>query len=114
MNQFVLLKCSTNCKTQNLEVKVVNATCLVHMLELRHETHLFIDRFFTRKVAEYEFKEVFAASFLISSELVFFRNDIFNRAPISRLQLSVVSEENVTGSYATNPFNFEDFDLSTM
>ena len=115
MNQFVFLKSPTNCRRQILEVKVVNATCLVHMLELRHETHLSIDRALTRKVAEHEFKEIVAASFLISSgNSVCFRDDIFNRAPKSRLQLSMVPEKNFTGSYATNPFNSEDFDLSTI
>ena len=43
VNQFVCLKKSTtNCKPQNFGVKFVNATCLVHMLELRHKTHLSI------------------------------------------------------------------------
>ena len=93
----------------------MNATCLDHMLELRNqcsprshaETHSSIDRAFTRKVAKYEFKEVVVASFFISSGTSnHFRDKNFNRASISRLQLSFVPEENFTGSYATNCSQF--------
>ena len=89
----------------------MNATCLVHMLELRRKTHLSIDRAITRKVAKYEFKEVVAASFLISSGTsVCFRDQIFNRTPISHLHLSMVPEESFARNFATISFTVENFE----
>ena len=97
MNQLALVENSTNCKSHSFGVKFVIATCLDRMLELRYKNILSIDRALTRKVTEHYFKEVVAASLLISSGTsVYFRDEIFNRAPINRLQLSIVTDENFT------------------
>ena len=96
-------------------LKILSATLFVHMLELRSETHLSIERALTKKAATYDWQDSPITSFLITTgTIVYFQDDVFNRAPISKLVLVMVPEQKITGSYKANPFHFDDNDLSSV
>ena len=85
------------------------------MLELRSESFFSIEKAFLKKAAQYDYKDVIAKTFLISEGTsIYYKDDVFDRAPISRLVFAKVPEENFTGDYKTNPFQFQDFDLGSV
>ena len=45
---------------------------------------------------------------------MYFQDVVFNRAPICKLVLVMVPEQNFTVSYKANPFHFDDNDLSSV
>ena len=45
---------------------------------------------------------------------MYYRDDIFNRAPISRLVLFLVPETSFSGNFETNPFHFQQMDLESV
>ena len=54
-------------------------------------------------------------SFLISTGVtMYYRYDIFNRAPISRLVMFMVPETRFGGKFETNSFHFQQMDLETV
>lgn len=115
LDQFVLLKTNEKCVPRNHSIKISSAFLTVHMLELRNETFRSIEKGLLLKAAQFDYRENLIYSFLISEGTsIYFKDDLFNRAPVSRLIFAMVPEENFTGSYTTNPFNFEDFDLDTV
>ena len=68
-----------------------------------------------KEAAHYDFREIVSKSFLISSGVTtYYRDDIFNRAPISRLVLFMVPETSFSGNFETNPFHFRLLDLETI
>ena len=69
----------------------------------------------SKKAAHYDFREIVPKSFLISSGVtMYYRDDIFNRAPISRLVMFMVPETSFSGNFETNPFHFRLMDLETV
>ena len=45
---------------------------------------------------------------------MYYRDDLFNRAPISRLVLVLVPETSFSGNFETFPFHFQQMDLETV
>ena len=84
------------------------------MLELRSESFLSIEKALLKKAAQYDYKDVIAKTFLISEGTsIYYKDDVFDRAPISRLVFAMVPEKYFTG-YKLNPFHFQDFDLGSV
>ena len=99
----------------NFTLQITNATLHVQKIELKNETFLSIEKALLQKPAAFDFREVVPKSFLISDGVtLYFKDDLFNRAPISRLVLAMVSETSFSGSLDSNPFNFQQFDLETV
>ena len=112
---FLLLQPEGAVDAKNYTIKVLSASLFVHMLELRTETFLSIERALSKKAAQYDWREDVMVSFVITSGTsIYFRDDIFNRAPVSHLIMLMVPEKSFTGSYHTNPFHFSDFALDTI
>ena len=60
-------------------------------------------------------KDVIAKTFLESEGTsIYYKDDVFDRAPISRLVFAMVPEKNFTSDYKTNPFHVQDFDLASV
>ena len=69
----------------------------------------------SEKAAHYDFREIVLKSFLISSGVtMYYGDDIFNRAPISRLVMFLVPETSFSGNFKTNLFHFQLMDLETV
>ena len=99
----------------NYGLKIASARLNVRMIELRSDSFVSIERGLSKKAAQYDFRETLPKSFLIASGTsVYCRDDIFNRAPISRLVVAMVPESSFTGSYTTNPFHFSKHDLGSV
>ena len=116
INQFVLLHNNISSKSVgNYSLQIVSDSLSVHMLELRSESFLSIEKALLKKAAQYDYKDVIAKTFLISEGTsIYYTDDVFDRAPISRLVFAMVPEKNFTGDYKTNPFHFQDFDLGSV
>ena len=115
-DQFVMIhdEASKNSKG-DFSLQIVSASLLVHKLELKNETYLTIERMLSKKAAHYDFRETVPKSFLISSGVtMYYRDDIFNRAPISRLVLFMVPETSFSGNFVTNPFHFQQMGLEVV
>ena len=114
-DQFVLLQPDEALAAKDFSIKINSASLYVHMLELRNQSFLSIEKGLTKRAAVYEFKETLPKSFLISDGTsVFYKDDIFSRAPVNRITLAMVPEDGFTGNYDTNPFDFTDFNLDTV
>ena len=88
---------------------------IVHKLEPKNKMFRGLVRVFTRKAAQYDFREVVAKSFPISDGVTLhYKNDIFSRAPISRLVLHMIPETSFSESYGTNQFHFQRLVLDTV
>ena len=83
-DQFVLIHPNSVKDSQGeFSLQILNASLLVHKLELKNETYLTIERMLSKKAAHYDFQERVPKSFLISSSVtMYYRDDIFNRLPI--------------------------------
>ena len=114
--QFVLIHPKSAKKSQgDFSLQILNASLLVHKLELKNETSLTIERMLSKKAAHCDFREIVPKSFLISSGVtMYYRDDIFNRAPISRLVMFMVPERSFSGNFETNPFHFRLMDLEIV
>ena len=74
-----------------------------------------MERALKTKAAQYEWQESPITSFLITTGTsVYYQDDLFNRAPACKLLVFLVPENSFTGTYKSNPFYFEDFDLSPV
>ena len=115
-DQFVLLHTEGTEDSQGkYAIQILNASLIAHKLELKNETFLGLERALTRKAAQYDFREVVAKSFLFAEGVtLYYKDDIFNRAPISRLVLLMIPETSFSGSYRTNPFHFQRLGLDTV
>ena len=115
-DQFVLVhEGGAKDSAGDFSLQIVSASLLVHKLELKIETFLTIERMLSKKAAHYDFREMVPKSFLISSGVtMYYRDDLFNRAPISRLVLFLVPETSFSGNFETNPFHFQQMDLETV
>ena len=116
INQFVLLNNNVSSKSVgNYSLQIVLASSSVHMLELRSKSFLSIKKALLKKGAQYDYQDVLAKSFSISEGTsVYYKDDVFDRAPIGRLVLAMVPEKNFTDDYKTNPFYFQDFELRSV
>ena len=116
INQFVLLHNNVSSKSVGTySLQIVSASLSVHMLQLRSESFLSIEKALLKKAAQYDYKDVIAKTFLISEGTsIYYKDDVFDRAPISRFVFAMVPEKNFTGDYKTNPFHFQDFDLGSV
>ena len=115
-DQFVLIHSNSAKESQgDLSLQILNASLLVHKLELKNETYLTVERMLSEKAAQYDFREIVPKSFLIFSGVtMYYREDIFNRAPIGRLVIFMVPETSFSGNFETNPFHFRLMDLETV
>ena len=115
-DQFVLIHAISAKESQgDFSLQILNASLLVHKLELKTETYLTIERMLSKKAAHFDFREIVPKSFLISSGVtIYYRDDIFNRAPMSRLVMFMVPETSFSGNFETNPFHFRLMDLETV
>ena len=77
-NQFILLKSSTNCKPQIFRVKIVNATCLVHMLEFRQKLTYPLTALLIEKWPNASLKKLSQRLFSFQAELVFILETTFS------------------------------------
>ena len=113
IDQFVLLHNNVSSKSVgNYSLQIVSASLSVQMLGLRSESCLSIEKALLQKSAQYDYKDVIAKTFLISEGTsIYYKDVVFDRAPISRLVFAMVPEENFTGDYKTNHFHFQDFGL---
>ena len=85
------------------------------MLEFRSESFLSIEKALLKKAAQYDNEDVIAKTYLISEGAgLCYKNDLFDRALISRLVLAILPEKNFTGGYKTSPFLFQDFELGSV
>ena len=115
-DQFVMIHSEASKDSQgDFSIQIVNASLLVHKLELKKETYLTIERMLSRKAAHYDFRETVPKSFLISSGVaMYYRDDIFNRAPIRRIVLVMVPKTSFSGNFWTNHFHFQQMDLEVV
>ena len=115
-DQFVLIHPNSAKESQgDFSLQILNASLLVHKLELKNETYLTIEGMLSKKAAHYDFREIVPKPFLISSGVtMYFRDYIFNRAPISRLGMFMVPETSFSGNFETNPFPFRLMNLETV
>ena len=115
-DQFVLIHPNSAKESQgDFSLQILNASLLVHKLEFKNETYLTIERMLSRKAAHFDFREIVPKSFLISSGVtLYYRDDIFNRAPISRLVMFMVPEKSFSGNFETNLFHFRLMNLETV
>ena len=115
-DQFVLIHPNSAKESQgDFSLQILNASLLVHKLELKNETYLTIERMLTKKAVHYDFGEIVPKSFLIFSGVtMYYLDDIFNRAPINRLVMFMVPETSFSGNSETNPFHFRLMDLETV
>ena len=115
-DQFVMIHDEASKYSQgDFSLQIVSASLLVHKLELKNETYLTIERKLSKKAAIYDFREMVPKSFLISSGVtMYYRDDIFNRAPISRLLLIMVPETSLSGNLVTTPFHFQQMGLEVV
>ena len=116
INQFVLLHNNVSSKSEgNYSLPIGSASLSVHMLELRSESFLSIEKALLKKAAQYDYKDVISKTFFISEGTsIYHKDDVFDRAPISRLVSAMVPEKNFTEDYNTNPFHFQDIDLGSV
>ena len=99
-------------KALAITLQIVSASSSVHMLELRSESFLSIKKALLKKGAQHDYQDVLGKTFSISEGTsIYYKDDVVDRAPISRLVLAMVPEKNFTGDYKTNPFHFHDFEL---
>ena len=115
-DQFVVIH-PTSAKESKGDIsqQILNGSLLVHKLELKNEIYLAIDRMLSKKAAHYDFPEIVPKSFSISSGVImYYRDDIFNRAPIGRLVMFMVPETSFSGNFETNLFHFQKLDLETV
>ena len=79
------------------------------------ETFTSLERALKKKSAQYEWQECPITSFLITTGTsVYYQDELFNSAPACKLVVVLVPENSFPGTYKSNPFNFEDFDLSSV
>ena len=84
---------------------------MLHKLKLKKESHFTMERMLSKKAAKYDFREIVPRSFLISGgAIMFYRDDIFNRAPISRLVMLMEPKTIFSGNFETNLFQWMDLE----
>ena len=115
LDKFIMLQPGDCQDASSFTIKVLNASLFVHLLELRTETFISLERALKKKAAQQEWQESPNTSFLITTGTsVYYQDDLFNRAPACKCVVVLVPENSFTGTYKSNPFNFEDFDLSSV
>ena len=83
-------------------------TCIKFLQALLHQKQILIECLHAFRLFES------VVSFLMSSGVnMYYREDMFNRAPISRLVLFLVSETSFGGNVEAIPFQFQQLDLET-
>ena len=114
INIFLLHTTVSNKSVGNFSLQIVPANLSLHMLEFRSESSVSIEKALLKKAAQYDYEIIAAKTVLISEGTsIYYKDDVFDRAPISRLVLPMVSEENFTGENRTNPFLSRDFELGS-
>ena len=114
LDKFIMLQLGGCQDASSFTIKVLNAL-FVHLLEIRTETFISLERALKKKAAQYEWQESPITSFLITTgPSVYYQDNLFNRAPACKLVVVLVPENSFTGTYKSNPFSFEDFDLSSV
>ena len=115
LDKFIMLQPGGCQDASSFTIKVLNASLFVHLLELRTETFISLERALKKTAAQYEWQESPITSFLITTGTsVYYQDDLFNIAPACKLVVVLVPENSFTGTYKSNPFIFEDFDLSSV
>ena len=104
INQFVSLHNNVSSKSVgNYSLQIISTSLTVHILELQSENFLSIEKALLQRAAKYDYKDVIAKTFLISEgKSTYYKDDVFDRAPIGRLVLAMVPEKTFTGDYKTN------------
>ena len=115
LDKLIMLQPGGCQDASSFTIKVLNASLFVHLLELRTETFISLERALKKKAAQYDWQESPITSFLIlTGTSVYYQDDLSNRAPACKLVVVLVPENSFTGTYKSNPFNFEEFDLSSV
>ena len=99
----------------NFVLQITNASLIVHKLELNNDTFVSFERALSKKAAQYDFREVFSTTYLVGDGInLFYKDDIFSRAPISKIIKALVPEKNFSGSFDTNTFHFQQHGLDSV
>ena len=94
---------------------IEKASLFVRKITLTESVRLSIERALTKAPARYPYIESLCKSFIIQAgQNSFIKESIFGTEPIRRLTLCMVPNAQFRGSYSTNPFDYQKFDLERI
>ena len=94
---------------------IEKGSLFVRKITLTESVRLSIERTLTKAPARYPYIESLCKSFIIQAgQNSFIKESIFGTEPIRRLTLCMVPNAQFRGSYSTNPFDYQKFDLKRI
>ena len=96
----------------NVSLGIVNCSLYTRRVMLKEDYHKKRMSQLAYAPVEYNYMETLAKTFIIPvRQNEFFRENIFNNAPIRRIAIAMNSNSAFTGSFAENPFWYQQFNL---
>ena len=99
----------------NVSLRIVDCLLYTRRIALKDDHHKKILDMFAYSSGEFNFLETLAMTFIVPARphrLI--QKDIFNKAPVRRIDIAMNKDSPFTGSYTKNPFCYQPFDLRQM
>ena len=96
----------------NVSLGIVDCSLYTRRIALKDDYHKKRMDMLAYAPVEYNYLETLAKTFIIPArQNQFIQENIFNNAPIRRIAIAMTSNSAFTGSFAENPFWYQQFDL---
>ena len=101
--------------TKSYKIEIVEATMCVRRVKLTPECQLSVERSLAKKPARLPITYCTLKSCSVSNGLTAYSQDgLYSGILPSLVIMGMVSNDAYSGSYATNPFNFKNYDLNSL
>ena len=96
---------------QNVSLGIVDCSLYTRRIALKDDYHKKLMEMFANAPVEYNFLDTFAMTFIIPArQNQFIQENIFNKAPIRRVAIAMITIFSFTGSFTENLFWYQQFD----
>ena len=99
----------------NVSLKIMDCSLFTRRISVSDVYHQTIKYQLTHMPASYNFMETVARTFIIPfNQNQFVQENIFNNAPIRRIAIAMNTNGAFTGSFQSNPFHYQKFELREL
>ena len=99
----------------NVSLKIVDFSLFTRRILVAEPNHQYLQWKLKREPAQYNYMETIARTVIITSrQNQFIQENIFNKAPIRRVDVAMNTNSAVAGSFHENPFSYQQFHLREL